>query len=110
MSSDITTGTTGFAGYEPLEKVLREALEQAAAGKGKERHASDGRAFTDQPIMTIARDVGIGFLTGQAIKKAIESRGLYTSRGRSAARNELLGAIVYLAAAVIRLDELAREK
>lgn len=93
-------------GYEPLKRVLDAAYAQAAGGKGKERHASEGRPFMEQPIMTITRDVGLGFLTGQAIKKAIESRRLYNLKGGQAARAELLGAIVYLAAAVLRLEEL----
>ena len=96
-------------GYEPLKRVLDEAYQQAAGGKGKERHASDGRPFMEQPIMTIARDVGNGFLTGQAIKKAIEARRINSLRGPGAAKAELLGAIVYLAAAVLRVEECMSE-
>ncbi|MQE66370.1 hypothetical protein FDE15_26085, partial [Vibrio parahaemolyticus] len=32
------------AGYDKLFRVLMAALDQAASGKGKERHASDGVA------------------------------------------------------------------
>jgi hypothetical protein len=88
--------------YEILESVLKEALLQCADGKGKARHANEGEAFEDQPICEISRRVGIGFVLGQATKKVFESQRLDTDAGVK----EILGAIVYLAAAVI----LRREK
>lgn len=89
-------------GYEVLDDVLRQAMDQAAIGKGRERHADAGVNFEDQAICAIARDVGCGFPMGQAIKKIRESTRL-PSWPR--ARAELLGAINYLAAAVIVGDE-----
>lgn len=86
-------------GYESLVGVLQRALDQAQDGKGAERHA-DSKPFHEQPMQTIAAQVGIGFLTGQAIKKTQESHGL--PAGRDVA--ELLGAINYLAGAVIFLE------
>ena len=83
--------------YDSLAQVLKEALLQAAEGKGRERHAVGDTPFEEQPICFISRQVGIGFALGQAIKKAIESQRLDTE----AAVRELLGAINYLAAAVI---------
>ena len=90
------------AGYHDLFDVLREALEQAQDGKGAERHGN-GLSFTEQPALTITRAVGLGFPLGQAMKKIQESQRMDTD----AAKRELLGAINYLAAAVLFLDENA---
>lgn len=91
-------------GYEPLAAVFVEAVEQAQRGKGAERHASLGEAFVDQQIVQIGEWLDSNhFEIGQACKKAIESVRLPTDRARA----ELLGAINYLAAAVIILDRAA---
>lgn len=91
-------------GYEKLDDVLTRAFNQAANGKGKERHA-DGRPFHEQPMQTIAQQVGVGFITGQAMKKLGES----TKLPRDRAIHELLGAIVYAAGAVIFLESVQSE-
>lgn len=88
-------------GYEPLFKVLHDALEQAQAGKGKERHANN-KPFLQQPIMEIGRMVGPGYNIGQAMKKAQESMRLPTTERKVA---ELHGAINYLASAVLLMIE-----
>lgn len=90
-------------GYEALAYVLEKALNQAAHGKGKERHAT-GEPFDQQPICAITRRVGFGYPLGQAEKKIEESQRLDTD----ASIFELLGAINYLAAAVICLEEYKR--
>jgi hypothetical protein len=90
-------------GYEPLAEVLQQALDQAQAGKGKERHAN-GKPFVDQPILEITRNVGDGYPVGQATKKLWESQRL----GTDAAIAERLGAINYIAASIIRLREIQR--
>lgn len=82
--------------YKTLHDVLKEAFDQAATGKGAVRHAK-GEPFEHQPILQIARRYGIGFLLGQAEKKMDEAQRLETE----AAVRDLLGAINYLAAAVI---------
>lgn len=88
-------------GYDKLREVLRRAVEQAAVGKGKERHAH-GEPFHEQKIVKLTEWTGgTGFAVGQACKKALESTRL--PRDRAVA--ELLGAINYLAAAVIVLEE-----
>jgi len=87
-------------GYEMLADVLTLALNQAASGKGKERHAKDGEPFQQQKICEITRRVGLGYPLGQATKKAYESLRI-GDRGPA----ELLGAINYLAAAVIVMRE-----
>jgi hypothetical protein len=86
-------------GYDSLADVLRRAFEQASGGKGKERHATD-LPFDQQPMQTLASLYGPGFLLGQAAKKSQESQRL--PAGRDVA--ELLGAINYLAGAVIFLE------
>ncbi len=92
-------------GYEPLAAVLDEALLHAQDGKGKERHAS-GEPFVDQPIVAINEKLGSNHgAIFQACKKAIESTRLPHDRARA----ELLGAVNYLAAAVIVLDRRAGE-
>lgn len=88
-------------GYERLAKTLYRALEQAQSGKGKERHAND-KPFLQQPIMEIGRMVGPGYQIGQAMKKGQEAVRLPTVERQVA---ELLGAINYLAAAVLLLEE-----
>ena len=92
--------------YGPLRAVLDRAYEQAAFGKGKERHAN-GRDFTRQPICEIGRMLGStcdGELY-QAIKKAQEASNMLARGESDRAVAELLGAINYLAAAVILIGE-----
>ena len=93
-------------GYDSLFTILCRALHQAQEGKGRERHAGN-RTFKDQPIMGIADLVGMGFQTGQAIKKTVEAHGMVNRGDLAAAERELLGAINYLAAAVIRINNMA---
>jgi len=87
-------------GYFPLFSVLNDALNEAQVGKGAVRHGN-GLSFMDQPALTITRAVGLGFPLGQAMKKIQECQRMDTD----AAKRELLGAINYLAAAVLFLDE-----
>ena len=86
-------------GYYSLAEVMQRAFEQASAGKGRERHAN-ALPFDQQPMQTIAAQVGIGFLLGQAFKKAQESQSLPHERGVA----EILGAMNYLAGAVIFME------
>jgi hypothetical protein len=92
--------------YNKLERVLTRAKGQASEGKGKQRHAKEGEPFEKQKICEITRRVGIGYPLGQAIKKTIESKRL----PRGADVEELLGAINYLAAAIIILEEWSEEQ
>lgn len=88
--------------YLPLLRTFLGALEQAAYGKGRERHAND-LPFTEQPILTTARmlDSDAG-LAQQVIKKTIEARSLPSKTARI---NELRGTLVY-AAAMILFEEM----
>lgn len=91
-------------GYEPLARVLGLAYDQSAKGKGKERHAN-AKPFDRQPILEIARMVGLGYHTGQIQKKVQEATGMAARGQIDAAKAELLGAIVYAAAAFLYLEE-----
>lgn len=95
--------------YSPLMSVLTDAYEQAARGKGHDRH-SQSKPFLEQPILEIPRMQGsIDGLTYQIMKKAQEA-GRMSSRGQhSAAVAELYGIINYAAAAVIRVREIETE-
>ncbi|ENL9127512.1 hypothetical protein AB6J89_004719 [Salmonella enterica] len=86
-------------GYDDLFNVLALAYDQAARGKGKERHAND-KPFNQQPLMQLADKFGTGFLLGQASKKLEECTGLPYGQDVK----EILGAIVYSCAAVMHLE------
>lgn len=86
--------------YTTLRDILNEAYDQAATGKGKDRHAND-RPWSAQPIAEIGRMVGVGFNLGQAMKKLQEASRM---EGEAAVR-ELLGAIVYAASAIMLIRE-----
>jgi hypothetical protein len=89
-------------GYDSLVHVLVAALDQAQAGKGLERHAS-GEDFEDQQICQIPQWQGsVDFPLGQAVKKCLEVNRLPNIEAKEM---ELLGAINYIAAAVIVLRE-----
>lgn len=95
--------------YRPLKDVLKAAYAQASTGKGKDRHAN-GKPFMEQPIMEIGRMVGMGYQTGQAMKKAQEAGGMVQRQQFDAARAELLGAINYLAAAYLLVGEISAKQ
>ncbi len=88
--------------YNSLYKVLLSAYNQAANGKGKERHQlNDDEPFENQKICEIARRLSVDYNLGQAVKKIYESKRL--TDGRDIA--ELYGAINYIAAAIIVKQE-----
>jgi hypothetical protein len=88
--------------YAKLGHVLKQAYDQAATGKGKDRHVKhEAQAFQDQPICTLQRIYGSGYAFGQVGKKMEESMRMDTK----AAVAELYGAINYIAAAIIVLEE-----
>ncbi len=94
--------------YVSLYAELMCAYNQAAEGKGVERHANDN-SFEDQPILRLTEMVGLGYPIGQAMKKAQEAIRLLEIKGKQAAKNELYGAINYLAAACIHIDKTLQE-
>lgn len=89
-------------GYESLREVLAAAYDQAARGKGKERHAND-LPFHKQRMQSISHllrsDAGMAY---QVCKKVTEGLDLPTPEAR---RRELLGAINYIAGILIFWDE-----
>ncbi|MFW6178679.1 MAG: hypothetical protein ACOC43_10000 [Desulfohalobiaceae bacterium] len=91
-------------GYETLARVLQDALDQAQMGKGLRRHAA-GEPFSQQEICANTRAVGLGYPLGQARKKAREAKRLFETEGLDPAVAECLGAINYLAAAVLVMRE-----
>ena len=94
--------------YLSLKRVLADAMLQAKSGKGKERHA-DNEPFQYQKICVINRWLEGSPVAGalfQAVKKTVESSRL----SDSAAIHELRGAINYLAAAIILLEERDEEE
>lgn len=84
-----------------LDDIFRDAVSRVTT-KGKQRHGSDSNNFDDQPIFQIPTQLGADDspLLFQAVKKVFESRRLENT----AARNELLDAIIYIACAVIYRD------
>jgi hypothetical protein len=94
--------------YDSLSRVFQGAYKQASEGKGKERHA-DMEPFQYQKICVINRWLEGSPVAGalfQAVKKTVESSRL----SDSAAIHELEGAINYLAAAILLLEERPEEK
>ena len=86
--------------YGELDRILEEAYDQSAAGKGNERH-SVGQPWEDQPICANARTYGIGGPLYQVSKKMDEAQRM----DKDKAIHELRGGIVYLAAAIKVLEE-----
>jgi hypothetical protein len=85
--------------YSSLHTVLKAAYAQASEGKGKERHAGNGLAFTEQPMQTVSKLLGTSDgLAFQAIKKVTEAKGMETFEQKE---RELLGAINYIAGIII---------
>lgn len=106
LSAHTTMPIRVHEGYDALLIALTRALHQAQEGKGVQRHGN-GLPFKDQPIMAITRRRGFGFPFGQIEKKIDEAEGMIARNELNAAEAELLGAINYLAAAVLRINEIA---
>lgn len=102
--SDCCSAQRAEPSYASLKRVLDAAYAQSAEGKGRERHGN-GLDFDQQPIMKIGRMVGAGYPVGQAMKKGQEAIGMARRGEHDAAKAELLGVIVYAAAAYLLLEE-----
>lgn len=90
-------------GYHELARILSDAFNQAASGKGKERHAND-KPWHEQPIITIGSYTGPGGTVFQAIKKIREALDMSGRGEHSAAVREIHGAIVYAAATAYLIE------
>ncbi len=97
LSCRSTDDATTDAQYKVLKDVLDLAYAQASKGKGAERHGQD-IPFERQPMQTISGLLNshTGLLY-QAMKKIQESERLPHDRAEA----ELLGAINYIAGAII---------
>jgi hypothetical protein len=99
-TNEVLNTKANYPDYNRLSNVLSLALEQAAAGKGKARHAQ-GQPFEQQPMQRISQMLGSAEgMRYQAVKKIQESVRMEDG----AAIAELLGAINYLAGTVIYLQ------
>jgi hypothetical protein len=87
--------------YEYLINILASALDQASSGKGKERHADANLPFEEQDIVKDSIYCGQAGPIYQIRKKAKESLRLSPDK----AIQELLGCIIYSAAAIIALEK-----
>ena len=105
ISADIVGALASTDPYAHLSAVLGSAYDQAANGKGKDRHNSRSVSFDRQPILEISRMCGLGYPTGQAQKKTQEAVSMFNRGEADRAEAELLGAINYLAAAVLLIRE-----
>jgi len=92
--------------YGSLAGVLQAAHAHAARGKGHDRHGDDDTPFLEQPTMQITRMVGVGYPTGQIMKKAAEATRMVDRGQHDAAVAELFGVINYAAAAILAIREL----
>ena len=93
-------------GYDSLAGVLVMALEQAASGKGKERHARPDVPFERQPICELPRMVGPAGTAYQVMKKTQEAMRMDADRAVA----ELLGAINYAAATILVIRENEQQR
>ena len=100
------TVTMDEEGYESLARILLQAYNQSARGKGKDRHANQ-RPFDEQPILRLAEMTGVGGPVFQAMKKQQEAVSMTTRGEYDKAIHELLGSIVYSAAAIRHIETLS---
>lgn len=88
----------------PLAQIFEEANGRIQ-GKGAARHGSDNLDFLEQPLFSIPESLlaDESPMLFQAVKKIFESRRL----SYAPSRDELLDAIVYIAAAIIHKAKIA---
>jgi hypothetical protein len=101
LAPDGSRAAPAITNYARLHEVLDRAFSQASIGKGAARHGQD-RPFEEQPMQVISGMLNshTGLLY-QAVKKVQESQRMPCVP----AVHELLGAINYLAGAVIYLED-----
>mgnify|MGYP003407105016 FL=1 len=89
-----------------LKRILNNAYNQSAKGKGIERHGATGATFAEQQIVSFGLETkSINYNIGQANKKIREALNLPAVK----AIHELLGAINYIAGAIAILEKLNPE-
>lgn len=102
-------GGGGAEPYDALWRVLGECFDQAATGKGAERHTDGSEPFTEQFICEGQREFGVGGGLFQAVKKIKEANRMIARGERDRGIHEFRGAINYLAAVIIVLQEGAND-
>jgi len=96
--------------FQDFVSVLADAYRQTAQGKGEKRHGG-GLTFQEQPIITDPIQVGHpGGLLFQGRKKSTESEGMFRRGELDACYRELLGSIVYTAAAALYVRSRIEEE
>lgn len=87
----------------PIEEVFKTCVQQLASGKGQQRHGHNNKSFFDQQWVEVTRRHGLGFLTGQAVKKANEAALNLENLDKEAGwwEREMIGAINYMAMAIL---------
>lgn len=95
--------------FERLTTVLLDAFDQAANGKGRERHGN-GLDWESQPISVISKITGLRGPEFQVMKKTAEAVGMYEKNEPIGAYRELLGAIIYVAQMAILVADKFGEK
>ena len=87
----------------PLQSVFDQCVEQAATGKGEERHGH-GADFMEQPWFDLTKAFGLGGPLFQASKKLRESVQFLGTTDQDRFKKEVLGAINYAAMALIAFE------
>ena len=89
-------------GFERIGRILQDAVDQLAGGKGVKRHGTrpDGAPipFADQQMLRNARICGPGGPANQVLKKTEEALLLHAQGDQAGAYIEILGGINALAA------------
>ena len=85
----------------PMFAHLIRAIDQALAGKGS-RHGGGVIPFEQQKLFSIARSTGVRGIMFQVVKKASEA---CEKGNRKEFEREAIGAMVYLAAALIHVEK-----
>lgn len=101
MHPNVVGGTVSSP--HPIEEVFTTCVQQVASGKGQQRHGHNHKSFYDQQWVEVTRRHGLGFLTGQAVKKANEAALNLDNLDKEAGwwEREMIGAINYLAMAIL---------
>lgn len=87
----------------PLHGIFDQCIAQAVSGKGEERHGH-GVEFMDQPWHELTNAFGLGGPLFQAAKKTREAVQWLGSSEEYRFKAELLGAINYIAMALLAYE------
>ena len=91
--------------YDSLRDVFMMAVNEAISGKGGQRHGTSDK-FENQQLCSFMREAGLSPAMYQIQKKARELLRFKGKNRKERVRRELLGIIIYAAAAVIVNEEV----